>query len=108
VDAAARFESDDNSLQVQSGRYNSASEVVREALRLLEEHEQIRDLQLQELRKKLPRVSTSSTVAKASPESKCLLSLILNAIHLNSLNPRNNMLTQDAQSQTRAGRDTPQ
>jgi hypothetical protein len=39
---------------------------------------------------------------------KHLQSLILNAIHLNSLNPRNNMLTQDARSQTRAGPDTPQ
>jgi hypothetical protein len=37
-----------------------------------------------------------------------LRSLILNAIHLNSLNPRNHMLTQDARSQTRAGPDTPQ
>ena len=37
--------------KVQSGRYLSASEVVREALRLLEERDQLRDLKLQELRK---------------------------------------------------------
>ena len=41
--------------KVKTGRYNSASEVVREALRLCEERDRIRELQIQELRKKINR-----------------------------------------------------
>ena len=43
------------SAKVESGRYNSASEVVREALRLLEEHDHARATQLQEFNQELGR-----------------------------------------------------
>jgi antitoxin ParD1/3/4 len=39
--------------KVKSGVYNNASEVVREALRLLEEQDKIKELKLQKLRSEL-------------------------------------------------------
>lgn len=39
--------------KVSSGSYLTASEVVREALRLLQEHERLREMHLEELRSKI-------------------------------------------------------
>ena len=41
--------------KVESGRYNSASEVVREALRLMEQKDELRAVQLQELRNRIDK-----------------------------------------------------
>ena len=46
----ARFESFVKEL-VESGRYNNASEVIRDALRLLEDREQLREARIAELRR---------------------------------------------------------
>ena len=39
--------------KVESGLYNSASEVIRESLRLLHERDRVREIRLEELRKEI-------------------------------------------------------
>jgi antitoxin ParD1/3/4 len=41
--------------KVESGLYNSASEVMREALRLMEERDQVREFRLEELRREIQK-----------------------------------------------------
>ena len=39
--------------KIESGMYTSVSEVIREALRLLNEHDRIKELQLREMKEKI-------------------------------------------------------
>ena len=54
--------------KVSSGRYNSASEVVREALRLMENEDQLRTLKLEELRRAIREGLESGPASSWDPE----------------------------------------
>jgi antitoxin ParD1/3/4 len=56
--------------KVESGRYNSASEVVREALRLLEEHDRARGAQLAAFNQELgARLASLDRGERVKPET---------------------------------------
>ncbi|MBI4471336.1 MAG: type II toxin-antitoxin system ParD family antitoxin [Acidobacteria bacterium] len=62
--------------RVESGLYNSASEVVREALRLLERHEKIRAAQLSNLRKRIDEGQASLDRGEGVDGEKFMAQLI--------------------------------
>lgn len=53
--------------QVESGRYNNVSEVVRAGLRLLEDTERQKDMQLQALKAELEAGKVSGPAQNAAP-----------------------------------------
>ena len=55
--------------KVASGRYTSASEVVREALRLMERQDQLKELQLEQLRQEMQNGLTSGELVTWIPEA---------------------------------------
>jgi antitoxin ParD1/3/4 len=62
--------------KVQSGRYNSASEVVREALRLMEQRDELRAIQIQELRSRMDRALAESTRGEGADGEEFMQGLI--------------------------------
>ena len=53
--------------KVSSGRYNSASEVVREALRIMETHDELQSLKLEQLRRDIRDGLNSGPARSWSP-----------------------------------------
>ena len=60
--------------KVASGLYNSASEVIRESLRLLHERDRVREIRLEELRKEIKK-----GLASSQPESLDIETIIKEA-----------------------------
>ena len=64
--------------KVQSGRYNSASEVVREALRLMEQRDELRAIQLQQLRARMDRSLAESARGEGADGDQFMQVLLAN------------------------------
>ena len=54
--------------KVKSGHYTSPSEVIRDGLRLLVEHDQLREIRLEELRKDIQKGIDSGEATPFDPE----------------------------------------
>ena len=64
--------------KVQYGRYNSASEVVREALRLMEQRDGLRAIQLQQLRARMDRSLTESAQDQGADGDQFMRDMLTN------------------------------
>lgn len=62
--------------KVQTGRYNSASEVVREALRLMEQKDELRAVQMQELRSRIDRALSQADRGEGTDGEQFMQELI--------------------------------
>ena len=63
--------------KVSSGLYNSASEVVREGLRLLEEQDRLREMRLEELRKEIAIGIEQADQGKTQPFDEAMVEQII-------------------------------
>jgi antitoxin ParD1/3/4 len=63
--------------KVSSGLYNSASEVVREGLRLLEEQDRLREMRLEELRKEIAIGIEQADQGKTTPFDEAMVEQII-------------------------------
>ncbi|MEX2216475.1 MAG: type II toxin-antitoxin system ParD family antitoxin [Phycisphaeraceae bacterium] len=63
--------------KVKSGRYQTASEVVREALRLLQDHETLREIRLKELKKEIQKGIDSLERGEGIPLTRELINDVM-------------------------------
>jgi len=75
-------------LKVQTGRYTSASEVVREALRLMEERDQLHALHKDEVRKKVAAGVASLRAGQGVDGDAFLAKMDAELAELERLNPK--------------------
>jgi len=68
--------------KVQSGRYTSASEVIRDSLRLLVERDQLYQIRLDELRKEIQKGIDSGEATAFDPE------VIINKVRMRPTAPQ--------------------